>query len=528
MNPWPHQVYGIRETLAARARGCRRLCLSSPTGGGKTFMTQQIALPVLAEGRSVALYTNRVYLIEQISAALDAAGIEHGVRAADFDDERERPFQVCSIQAEASRVLKRQQMKLHACEPGDLAIIDEGHLHTSGEKTLEIRKRHLDGGAMTLDVTATPLGMAGVCDELLIAGNNSELRACGALVKASHFGVDEPDLKAFKKLREGEDPSAAQQRTAIMNPTIMARVWKHYTELNPNRKPALLFGPDVAGSLWFAEQFEKAGVRAAHLDGDDAWIAGKFYKSDRSLREEIREMSKAGRLDVVCNRFVLREGIDWPWIQHIILAFVAGNLQTYLQIGGRGLRAYPGKTECIIQDHGGAWWRHGSLNEDRLWRLPYTSEIAFGIRADRLRNKKQRAPFVCPRCKRVWVDARECNPALGGCGYTMPPPGPLRSRAVVSTDGDMRELSGDAFKPRRITKDPRGKAAWERMYWRSRTKKGRRSFRAAAALFCKEDKRHGWPDPTWPYMPTEELDWFLAIPDVPMERLISVQQGATV
>jgi superfamily II DNA or RNA helicase len=47
--------------------------------------------------------------------------------------------------------------------------------------------------------------------------------------------------------------------------------------------------------------------------------------------------------------------VNWPWIEHLILAFVAGSLQTYLQIGGRGLRASPetGKTQVIIQDHGG-------------------------------------------------------------------------------------------------------------------------------------------------------------------------------
>lgn len=515
MDRWPHQIYGFRAVLAALDEGVKRICLTSPTGGGKTAMIRDIGLAVLSQGRKVALYTNRRLLVDQLSASLAEARIPHGVRAADNESDLGASFQICSVQTETARVLKRRMLELHACNPGDLAAFDEGHLHR-GPKVMEIRRRHLDGGAATLDVTATPLGMQETADLLIVAGTPSELRACGALARAIHYGCDEPDLRAFKKLRQGDDPSESQQRTAMMTPGIMGRVWAWYQKTNPERKPSLLFGPGVAESLWFAEQFTAKGVAAAHIDGDDCWVDGRWYKSDDAARNDIRERHRAGDIKVVCNRYVLREGADWPWIVHIILAFVAGSLQTYLQTVGRGLRAYPGKEFLYVQDHGGAWHRHGSVNEDRDWQLEFTDHIAFGLRAERIRNKKERAPFLCPACKRVWVaGTRPCE-----CGHVLDRS--LKSRAVVGTEGQVRELSADVFQPRRITHIPLGPAIWERMYWRSRTEKGRRSFAAAAALFAQENY-FGWPDRGWPFMPLEDIDFFRLVEDVPFERLVQKQ-----
>lgn len=514
MTPWPHQLRGVEDIVAATMRGIRRILLQSPTGGGKSLMMQFLAKLYLEKGGKVILYSNRKMMVDQLSAGLSEAGIYHGVRAAGYEDEREHAFQVSSIQTEHSRVTKRKTWELHAAE---LVLVDEAHIQT-GNTARELLRAHYDQGATIVGCTATPLGLAGLYDELVLAGTMAELRACGALVPAVHFGADEPDLKAFKKLQEGQDPSASQQKKAIMTPTIFGRVWEWYQRLNPQRKPCVLFGPGVDESLWFAQQFHAKGVRAAHLDGNDVWVDGNWFKSDQEVRKLMKDNHQAGEVKVVCNRYVLREGVDWPWIEHIILAFVAGSLQTFLQTCGRGLRGCPstGKKELIIQDHGGAWWRHGSINVDRHWELEYTDEIAYGLRAERLRAKKNPHPFRCPQCGRIWSIGTKCLPAWGGCGFEL---GRQRmARPVVSIEGELKELSGDIFKPRRISRDSRGPAIWERMYWRSRTGKGERSFRAAMALFAYENN-WSWPDPNWPFMPIDEKDVFKLVVDVPRERL---------
>lgn len=514
MIPWPHQLRAVSDVLHATTMQIRRIIVTSPTGGGKSLMMRLLAQEFLTNGGNAILYSNRRMMVDQLSEALEVAGVKHGVRAAGYDDQREFPFQVSSIQTENSRVNKKGTWDLHKAH---LVLLDEAHIQT-GNAARKILQAHYDAGAAIVMFTATPLGMEGMADHLIVAGTMSELRACGALVLASHYGADEPDMKEFRKSQEGQDPSAAEQKKAIMTPTIFGRVWEWYQKLNPERKPCLLFGPGVNESLWFAEKFVSNGVPAAHIDGYDVWINGTWYKSDKAARDEVREQHKAGVLKVVCNRYVLREGVDWPWIEHIILGFVAGSLQTYLQTVGRGLRACPstGKKQLIVQDHGGAWWRHGSINDDRDWRLGLTDSIVFGMRAERLRKNPGGEPFRCPKCGRVWKMGTVCREDFGGCGFEL---GARRkSRPVVSTDGELKELTGRVFKPRQIMQSPTGPEIWKKMYFRSCSKKGTRTFRAAAALFAYENNWQ-WPDTMWPFMPIEEFDFYVPVSSVPRERL---------
>ena len=417
---------------------------------------------------------------------------------------------------------------------------------------------HIEQGASYVGFTATPLGLAEIYTHLIGGVTMQELRDCGALVPAVHFAADEPDFRAWKKLKkkwalaDGEDPSQRQQGEIMMTPTIFGRVWEWAEKLNPGfTKPVLLFGPSVEGSMWFAEQFTKKGISAAHIDGYDVWFKGRLWKSDPKAREDMRNAHKDGKLKVVTNRYVLREGVDWPWIEHIILAFVAGSLQTFLQTVGRGLRSYLGKTDCVIQDHGSAWWRHGSVNVDRDWRLDMDDRMAFGLRQERMRRKwcdgckvyletkatscpecftelrGYEKPFRCPKCGRVWQMGRECKEQWGGCGFVLHP-GMKFSRPVVGTDGELRMLEGDLFQPRRISTVPNGPEVWKKMYWRSRSKRinaaGKevgcdRTFNAAMALFAQENY-WSWPDRRWPLMPVSDLDLFAHVKDVPMDRLV--------
>src|SRR5262249_13670995 len=161
----------------------------------------------------------------------------------------------------------------------------------------------------------------------IVAGTNSELRQCGALVPCQHFGPDEPDLRKFKKLQAGRDLSEADNVAAIMRPGIFGRVWDSFEKINPAHKPSILFAPGVKESVWCAEQFVSRGVSAAHIDGENVWVDGKWYRSSREARGDILAASREGRIVVLCNRFVLREGVNATWLAHGIFATVFGSLQ---------------------------------------------------------------------------------------------------------------------------------------------------------------------------------------------------------
>ncbi len=501
---WPTQVRGVEGIVAARKAGHRVILLTSPTGGGKSLiMCDTIDLSLEGFERSV-LYTHRKMLTEQIVRVMEKHGINHGVRASGWEPNLRADVQVSSIHTEHHRVMKRQRMDLH---DANLVIVDEAHLQ-KGNSAQAILKRHYEDGADILLFTATPIDMAmiaGVAPFLVVAGTNSELRQCGALVPALHYGPDEPETKTIKK--QPWEYTENDVRKIIMVQGIFGRVLTEYNRLNPERLPSILFAPGVKESIWFAEQFRAAGIRSAHIDGNECWIDGELHPTNRDIRDQILAESKSGSIKVLCNRFVLREGIDAPWLAHGIFATVFGSLQSYLQSGGRLLRAYLGLPSVTIQDHGGNWHRHGSLNVDRVWNIEFTEGMIHGMREERLRKKEESEPFLCPRCKKVLMAPR-CP-----CGFTVT----RHSRPVVQSDGTIKEYDGDIYKAHRVLMKPNTLKLWEQCYYRAKQSKNNMTFRQARGLFMYEN--HYYPPADLPLMPTNQVDWFRSVKDVPREAL---------
>lgn len=395
-----------------------------------------------------------------------------------------------------------------------------------GSMMQRVKEDHFKSGAIIIEVTATPLDLDGKAEVMVVAGNNSELRECGALVPAMHYGPDEPDLRhiGLTELTQTGDMSEPQIKKVMgavdkdkkANPKLkklFGRVLEWFNILNPDRRPSILFAPGVAESRWFAEEFCENGVAAAHIDGEDIWTQQTGdVTANRASRDELLEMSKDGTIKVLCNRFVLREGIDCPWLSHGVFATAFGSLQSYLQSGGRLLRAYPGMERVTIQDHGGNWWRHGSLNSDREWSLGLTSRLAKGIREDGLREKKINEPMRCPRCAAIMLSVR-CV-----CGFVLNPK--AKSRPVVQENGELVLMRGDIFKPRKTEMRDDTAALYAKCFYRM--KHGNKTFQQAIGLFYQEN---GYFPPTnLPWMPKNPEDLRRKIAEVPLENIIKPEK----
>jgi len=511
---WPIQENGVNGVCGLIHDGATRILLTSPTGTGKSVMMMTLIRIFRERGWLAVVYSNRRLLTAQLVANLRAEGFKVGVRAAGHTDQRHLPIQVASLPTEQRRQDEYGGWEIHGTGQKCLVLVDEAH-NQKGPKTLNILNKHVQAGHVVVGVTATPIDLGGLYDHLVIAGGTSEGRRCGALVPAAHFGPDEPDLAKLKRHREGEDYTEKEVRQVMQSSVIWGRVIEYYRLLNPAGKPAILFGPGVKESLYFAEQFTKAGIPAAHVDGEDVWVNGRMWQSSPNLVGEILEMSRNGQIKVICNRYVFREGIDCPWLEHGIFATVFGSLQSYIQSGGRLLRASPstGKTQAVIQDHGGHWHRLGSLNCDWPWSIDSTTASVVGVRADRLRRKRETGevePFRCPQCTRI-LTVRVCP-----CGFEPR----KRSRVVVQVDGTLKELMGDIYRPKAVAKGSGAIGKWVAMYWRSvRMKNKPRTFAQAFALFAAENNWQ-WPDRSWPLMPKRDIDVYNRVCDVPFKNLV--------
>jgi superfamily II DNA or RNA helicase len=474
------------------------VCLTSPTGGGKTSMMTEL----LSDGGSAVLYSNRRWLLSQTSKALIKAGLDHGIRAAGVEPQDWHPIQLSSIQTELSRCLRRGG-SLHRAE---LVLVDEAHANKEATMA-EIIKRHKAQGAYIVGVTATPLELSHLYDLLVVAGTTSELRACGALLPAKQYAPTYPDLRHVKRTKTGEYTYKEVVRV-IMTHSIFGNVLENWGRLNPDGRPTLLFAPGVKESLWFAEQFWQRGISAAHIDGKELWINGETFPSNDESRAYLRQEAEEGRVTITCNRFVMREGIDWPFLYHAIFATCYGSLTAFIQSGGRLLRNHPGMDHVIAQDHGGNFTRHGSLNADRDWPMDQSDYQVGELRLDRIREKKEPEPITCPKCFAM----RLSGPTCYDCGFEYR----SRSRMVMQVTGELKEVIGPIYRSHVMYKKEDAAKQWERCYW-SCYKRGK-TFREARGLFAYHNHFQVPPN-NLPLMPTRAEDWFAKVKDIPFDKL---------
>ena len=262
----------------------------------------------------------------------------------------------------------------------------------------------------------------------------------------------------------------------------------------------MLFAPGVSESVWFTEQFNKRGIPWAHVDATDCVVDGERRKLDIPTWIEIQDRVKDGSIKGISNRFKCREGLDIPSAYCAILATPIGSLASYLQIVGRVLRSHPSKDRCVILDHGGAYWRQGSPNDDRdwheWWSLP--EHAVSEMHQLKIREKKKEEPICCPTCQMERTGGLECP----GCGHRSE----KSRRMVIMENGEMKQYDGKLVKPKFVKREPNTEDIWTGMAHGWRRKKVDRTWNQLAGFFAHENGYH--PPKDLKMMPRKEEDWY--------------------
>lgn len=480
-------------------------------------MIEEVTIDAVSRGLNVAIYTNRVLLTEQQIQRLNEAGITHGVRAAGHKAKILRPVQVCSMMTEHSRAIKGQKRGLHSA---DIVIVDEAH-QQSGPVARAIIATHMGGNCrMLLGFTATPVRLEGLYTHLHVAAKHSELRRFGALVPCETFAPSEIDMKLLKFARLKEAERASNQRqlnfgddkaynedqwvyaNAKVRATIHADVYKEFLKLNPGLTPTILFAPGVRESRWFTDYFNKNGVSAAHIDGEVVYAGGEAVQSTPQAREDLLERHRAGDICVICNRFVMREGIDLPYLQHGILACCFSGASAYLQAVGRLIRAYPGVHQVVLQDHGGNWHRFGSVNMDRDWEIGDTDQRLASRVLKRRRNGTEAEPIRCPKCGAIRRPTDRWFEACYKCGHKHK----ISERLVVQVDGSLKPMRGRIVDRKlEVSSEQR---MWDQCYFRMRASRPTATLRQVASYYKKLTGK--WPSRGLRNMPPKDSSLWMA------------------
>lgn len=387
-----YQNKAVQDLRRSFVAGNRRLLLQAGTGSGKTIIASEIIKNSVAKGKFVLFLAHRRELIDQCADKLERFGVPHGLIMAGRDRSMHKQVQVASIQTLTSRAVKQNKMPLPIA---DLVVIDECHRSLS-PTYIHLIERYAEMGAAILGMTATPSrgdgrGLGHVYEDMILCPPIKILTSQGFLVPIRYYAPSAPDLTGVK-VRMGD--YVEKELTGRMEPLIGSIV-ENWARIAMDR-PTVVFATGVKHSIHLRDEFEKAGVSAAHMDGN----------TPDEERDQIFSALWEGRVTVLCNCMVLTEGWDCPPVSCCVLARPTKSIGLYVQMAGRTLRPWEGKEDCILIDHSGAVYEHGFIHEEIPWSLDSEGKIQERIK--RKNEKKKSRPITCPDCKHVFEGLAEC------------------------------------------------------------------------------------------------------------------------
>ncbi|MBR1156868.1 DEAD/DEAH box helicase [Bradyrhizobium sp. JYMT SZCCT0428] len=412
----PYQALDIVRMRRAYGAGASRICYQLPTGGGKTIIFAFVTASAVRRGKRVLILGHRQEIVDQISAALTAMCVVHGIIAPLYP-QTNWPVQVASV-ATLARRLDPANVK-----PFDLLVIDEAH-HATASTWRSIVAAYPQ--AKVLGVTATPVrldgkGLDNLFDPMICGPDVATLTKGGFLVPSTVYTP--VCLPQLDQIRTRAGDYALDQLSAKMSDgALIARAVADY-KARCAGVPAVAFGVGRQHSEKIAEAFREAGFKAAHVDGETAM----------DTRKKLIAALGTGELNVLTNSGLISEGVDVPAIGAVVLLRPTQSLALYLQQVGRALRPAPGKDRAVILDHAGNVLRHGLPDAPRQWSLS----------ALKIRTKKRYDLRRCMACGAVNAPGPFCY----ACGI---PPKPVIAEELdvwlelVKTPvlaGELRQMS---------------------------------------------------------------------------------------
>jgi superfamily II DNA or RNA helicase len=539
-DPWPHQRAGVAQTIAALSNGAKSVCLTAPTGSGKTAMEIALAKWQAEDlGGKVLCLTNRILLTDQTRRIFQKDKVSVGVISASMKhlEREEAQVQIATIQT----LLARRRNSPSYWVDADLLLVDEVHQQSAGESAALINE-YKARGTKVCGVTATPLGVSNVCDELIVAARTRDLQDDGILCFARWFAPSELDTRQIVKAKVDLSLTENEARKTwgplrcddAIRTRIVGNILEHYQRLHPVQAHTLAFAPGVKESLWAAQFCASRGIRALHVDGEDFWVDGEMHdrKRDDRLFQDSREAWREGHIPIIWNRFVLREGVDEPQIKCIVLATPVGSYRSFLQMVGRGLRTHESKEKCTVIDHGGAWWRHGSVNVNVDWESVFDCEDPDVLSKNRIAKQRETGDAmgqVCPKCGMVHKAFSRLI-VCQYCGHQLRLGKP--SRPILQADGKLAEVTGEPIEQWKIRSTPEAQRIWEGLYFHDLKHKGGESsfnqlyaqFGYLTAVNAGSRKQPAFWKKYYPprdlhLMPRNQNDWHGKVKDVPREDL---------
>lgn len=357
-----YQTEAIDAVFAAWAEGMKRPAIVLPTGAGKTVVFSALVKRFRGKqlgpldqlkvdpkiGARVIILAHRDELVDQAIAKLRAMlpeTVSVGKVKA-MDDDVYADVMVCSVQTlayKARRSLVISGQRRHG--KIGLIITDECH-HAAAASYGKVYDAFPD--ALHLGVTATMargdgVGLGKVWEDVVYKKSVLWMMSKGHLTDVEAKRVDLANVSmADVKVSRGDYQTGDLGR-ALMEAEAHLPIARAYQEYARDRR-GIVFTPTVETAHATAEAMTTAGVKTAVVSGE----------TPRDERRQIFEDFRTGKVQALSNCMVLTEGFDAPWAEVAVIARPTQSQPLYVQMVGRVLRPWPGKTKALVLDVVGA------------------------------------------------------------------------------------------------------------------------------------------------------------------------------
>jgi len=384
-------IQAVRDSLKA---GKKRVILQMPTGSGKTATAAAVINAALGRGRRVIFTVPALSLITQTIESFRRDGITNiGVMQGQHElTDVDQPVQICSVQTLARRKIP----------PASLVIVDEAHVVFDLYGRWFNQEEWKDTPFIGLSATPWTKGLGKLWEDLVIGATTQQMIDQGHLCKFRVFAPSKPDLEGIKTVAGDYDLAGLDK--AMNKTAITADIVKTWIEKGEDR-PTLCFAVNRAHAANICDEFNRAGIPAAYVDGE----------TPLDERDDLAKDFKAGKYKIICNVGVMTTGVDLPFVSCLILARPTRSEMLFVQIVGRGLRIAEGKEDCLILDHSDTTARLGFVTDIHHDKLDDGTKKQGG---GEKKEKKEPLPKACPSCTFLMPPKIRVCPA---CGHELRP-----------------------------------------------------------------------------------------------------------
>jgi DNA repair protein RadD len=341
-----YQVQALESIWDSISESNEALCVL-PTGSGKTVIMSELINRSLEHNVNILVLINRVQLIEQTAQKLKEYGLKCGVYCASLNDkDMSSGVTVASVHS----IFNTDIAKI------DMLICDETHQAMNEDEDsryyIFIKKlRDINPKIKIVGFTATPFrastgpiyGPDKIFKSISFSLPIEHMIAEGHLVRPiSKKPTHQIDLTKLRT-RLGEYMQEDVDKLVMDLETMEAHVADAIKRLEGRRK--------VMWACASIEHAEAIAERILQISGEACSVVHSKLSSETASLERSSFEDLKGRRHIA---FVtmMTEGYDYPPGDALVLLRPIRSPVLYIQICGRVLRPYEGKTDALILDYG--------------------------------------------------------------------------------------------------------------------------------------------------------------------------------